>query len=265
MGRHAVQRLTLVVLTAACAGGGRAYGQTTARVTATDPSGSEITLGRDEPLYVQIAFTSDRPVSIWARPYYRGREVTGVKTNASWPHAGSGDALGWFSFDGPGEVDEIRILTSDGSTRGQLASRYPVHVIGTNQPAAAQPHAQWVADLQQQEALIERQQAERRANTPPTAGEYALFSVFMLAMLGLLGTGLGAPVWGMWKWRGGWRMAASVPAALMAFVVLRIVADTARDPTSHNLWPFEIIEFGLVSAAIMGGLVVARRMSGSRG
>ena len=30
---------------------------------------------------------------------------------------------------------------------------------------------------------------------------------------------------------------ASVPAAVMA----RVVFDVARDPTSHNLWPFEIV------------------------
>ena len=52
---------------------------------------------------------------------------------------------------------------------------------------------------------------------------------------------IGAPVWALWKWRGGWRLAAVVPVAVMAFVVGRIVVDTSRDPTSHNLWPFEII------------------------
>lgn len=47
---------------------------------------------------------------------------------------------------------------------------------------------------------------------------------------------LAAP--GLWRWRGGWRIAAA-PAMVMSFVVLRIVVDTARDPTSRNLWPFE--------------------------
>ncbi|MGH6635545.1 MAG: hypothetical protein ACRED0_05230, partial [Gammaproteobacteria bacterium] len=66
-------------------------------------------------------------------------------------------------------------------------------------------------------------------------------------MLSLLLAGSAAPTWALWKWRGGWRIAAAVPAVLMAFVVLRIVVDAARDPTSHNLWPFEILEFGMVS------------------
>lgn len=55
-------------------------------------------------------------------------------------------------------------------------------------------------------------------------------------VLGLIG--LGWPHRGLWRWRGGWRIAAA-PAMCMPFVVLRIVVDTARDPTPRNPWPFE--------------------------
>ncbi len=37
---------------------------------------------------------------------------------------------------------------------------------------------------------------------------------------------------------------ATIPACVMA----RVVVDTATDPTSHNLWPFEIVLAGLVGA-----------------
>lgn len=40
------------------------------------------------------------------------------------------------------------------------------------------------------------------------------------------------------------------------------VIDTTRDPTSHNLWPFEILQFGIVALAIVGGLELARRFMG---
>jgi hypothetical protein len=33
----------------------------------------------------------------------------------------------------------------------------------------------------------------------------------------------------------------------MAFVALRIMVDGARDPTSHNRWPFEILQAGAQS------------------
>jgi NADPH:quinone reductase-like Zn-dependent oxidoreductase len=86
-------------------------------------------------------------------------------------------------------------------------------------------------------------------------------SFFMAGVLGLLLVGAGAPLWGLWKWRGGWRIAAAVPALMMAFVIGRFVVDTARDPTSHNLWPFEILIWGGASAVVMGVLALAKWLS----
>lgn len=61
-------------------------------------------------------------------------------------------------------------------------------------------------------------------------------------------------------WSAALVVGASVPAAVLA----RIVYDTASDPTSHNLWPFEIILAagpGLlagVMGALVGGLLSSR-------
>ena len=57
---------------------------------------------------------------------------------------------------------------------------------------------------------------------------------------------------------------ASAPAAVM----LRVIVDCLRDPTSHNLWPFEIVLAGGVGlmASISGalaGAVFARLRGGS--
>ncbi|HUO64168.1 MAG TPA: hypothetical protein VMT97_10715 [Terriglobales bacterium] len=48
-------------------------------------------------------------------------------------------------------------------------------------------------------------------------------------------------------------VASAVPAAAMA----RVVVDTMRDPTSHNLWPFEmVIAFMVgVAGAVPGALI----------
>ncbi len=50
-----------------------------------------------------------------------------------------------------------------------------------------------------------------------------------------------------------------VPAAVM----VRVVVDTAKDPTSHNLWPFEVIltaafGFGLAACAALVGRLILR-------
>jgi hypothetical protein len=58
--------------------------------------------------------------------------------------------------------------------------------------------------------------------------------------------------------------AAAVPAAVMA----RVVVDTTRDPTSHNLWPFELVTAFLVGllGTVPGTLIgnVFRRLLGKR-
>ena len=76
--------------------------------------------------------------------------------------------------------------------------------------------------------------------------------------------GIVLPLWSVWKWRGGWRIAAALPAAAMGFVVLRILIGTAVDPTSHNLWPFEILQVGVVGLVVIGVLAVVRRVRGVR-
>lgn len=61
----------------------------------------------------------------------------------------------------------------------------------------------------------------------------------------------------------------SVAGGFVAAVLLRVVVETSRDPTSHNLWPFEVVilgAFGLVAGAAGTGLVRAfQRLSGWSG
>jgi hypothetical protein len=239
-----------------------AWAQTTVRVVATDP-GAEATLGRDESFYVRIEFTTDQPVSIWARPYFQGKPVQRTKSNASLPHTGAGHALGWFSLDGAGAVDEVRIKLGGGKPyREWEAASYPVRLTGTGLPAARRSPPEWVDELMADERVRYKQAYEQRMSEPVSTGGMLFMSFFMLTVLGLLVVGAGAPLWGVWKWRGGWRIAAAVPALMMAFVIGRIVIDTARDPTSHNLWPFEILMWGGASAVAMGALALFRWLAG---
>ena len=239
---------------------GDAWANPSARVAGTDPPGDAITLARGESLYVRIEYSTERPVSIWARPYLGGKEVP-AKSNASIPHDGAGEALGWFELIEPGEVDEIRILAGDGTRAGtKVVATHRVHLIATAEPARERVRAAWVDALSRQEAAVRRADYDKRMSEPVTAGDRALLSGFMLTMLALLAASLALPAWGVWRWRGGWRAGAAVPVAIMAFVVLRIVVDTARDPTSHNLWPFEIVMWGGACVAFMLVLKFARRV-----
>jgi hypothetical protein len=54
-----------------------------------------------------------------------------------------------------------------------------------------------------------------------------------------------------------WVATIVVGAATPAAIAARVVVDTAADPTSHNLWPFELILGGMVGSvcAALGALI----------
>ena len=179
------------------------------RVVATDPPAGA-TLGRFEPFYVRIQYDADEPVSLWARPYRNGKPVDrGARTNPSPKYTGSGYALGWIEFTEAAEVDEIRIRAGGGNPyREREVASYPVTLAWTGQTPATRTHEAWVGDLKRQADAAFKQAQREQASRPASAGDMALMSGFMLAMLGLLVGGLAAPAWALWKWRGGWRGAA---------------------------------------------------------
>ena len=242
-----------------------AHAQTRVQVLETWPAGDEVTLHRNQDFYLRLHYSSDRAVQIWAQPYYHGQPARAGSNPSRLYPAGSGDALGWFFlFDPSARVDEVRVRAGDGSIRGTpVVVRYPVTVTGDDGSADSASPPAWVTQLGAADAAAQRAGGAGRTRTPAVAGDLALLGGFMLAMATLGLAGLAAPAWGLWRWRGGWRIAAAVPAAVMAFVVLRILAATAIDPTSHNLWPFEIVMWGGLSCAWMLVLAVARRLSGS--
>lgn len=223
-----------------------ARAQTQVQVLETWPAGDSITLGQNQNFYLHLHYTSDQPEHIWARPYFQGKPANAGSNPSRVYPAGSGEALGWFFLFDPGtQVDEVRITAGDGSTHGTpVVATYPVSITGGDEPAQGAAQPAWLVTLRATDKAAQDADYQKAMNTPVTAGDVALFSGFMLAMIAIGILALAGPAWGLWRWRGGWRLAAAVPAVIMAFVVLRIFIDTTRDPTSHNLWPFEIVMWG---------------------
>jgi hypothetical protein len=242
----------------------RAAADTAVRVLETWPSGDDVTLGRNQNFYLRLAYDTDQPVGIWVTPYFHGKRVA-VGSSPSQTYSGSGEALGWFFFMQPGdEVDEIRVIAGDGTTRNTpVVATWSGHVVAGSAATAVQPQPPWVTELGARAKAAQDEAYRARMNQPVSRGDVAWFGGFMLAMLALGVLGFAAPAWGVWRWKGGWRLATAVPAAMMAFVVLRIVLGVARDPTSHNLWPFEILQAGALSVVAMAVLALARRLTGA--
>ncbi|HLT91556.1 MAG TPA: hypothetical protein VKZ85_11470 [Woeseiaceae bacterium] len=253
-----------LLLAAAAAWVPNARAEATFRVVDTHPAGERVTLAPNETFYVRVAYTTDEPVRIWARPYFRGAEVR-AGSNPSRVHTGSGEALGWFFLFEPGlEVDEIRITAGDGSTAGtRLVATKPVHIVSANRARAAESLPAWAVTLRDEENRLAREDMERRMAEPVGVGSHLLMTTFMFAVLGLGIAGIVLPLRAVRRWQGGWRVAAAIPLAIIGFVVLRIVIDTAIDPTSHNLWPFEVLQAAVISLLLIGVIVVARKVTGA--
>ncbi len=91
----------------------------------------------------------------------------------------------------------------------------------------------------------------RLVSLPDSLPDLGLVAVGLAAFL--LAVGAGTPVWRIVL-----VPAASVPAAVFA----RVAADGLRDPTSHNLWPLEVVIaagvglFYAFTGALVGGVSV---------
>lgn len=253
----------LILLAAWLCCSGPASAETAIRILETFPPGKTITLGLNQNFYLRIGYDTDEPVRIWARPTFRGQEVRSG-TNPSAVHSGRGEALGWFFMMQPGdEVDQIDVRVGDGSVHGtHVVASYPVRIIAGSQPATGHREPDWVIDLNQRAEEARQAEYESRQNEPQRTGDTLLFGGFVLLVLAVGIIGFVAPVRAMRRWQGGWRVAAAVPLVMLAFVVLRIVFGTMRDPTSHNLWPFEILQVAALSMVIMLVLLGARKFIG---
>jgi hypothetical protein len=251
--------------------GGAAGAQPLVHVLETYPAGQSVTLADHQTFYVRLSYDSDEPIGIWLDAYYRGKEVS-AGSNPSPRYTGKGEALAWFFLQEPGQrVDEIRIQAGNGGYEMPVAATYRVDVTqGTARIDPTSPWAptepRWVSTMREQNRKRMEAASTAASEADIGAGETAFFAGFML-LVGALGLGgLAAPVLALRRWRGGWKLAAAVPAGIVGFVILRIVVDTAADPTSHNLWPLEVLIAGFASLAIIGALALARRMiAGARG
>jgi hypothetical protein len=254
--------LSLLILVFAVPGfPGGLQAATTVQVLETFPAGQDITLGRNQNFNLRLAYSADTASGIWVAPYFQGKPVK-AGTSPSAMVSGSGEALAWFFLMQPGdEVDEIRIRAGDGGTASTpVVATYPLHLAGGTEVARNVEPPAWVSELGERARVAQEQALRARNAQPETVGGMALVSGFMLAALGLGLLGFGVPAWMIRRWNGPWRLAAAVPAALMAFVVLRIAVGVGSDPTSHNLWPFEIVIAGAVSAGLCVALLIAHKL-----
>jgi hypothetical protein len=259
------QVLTCVLAALLAIAAGRAHAAENAvEVLDTYPPGDQVTLQRNQNFYLRLHYATDRPIGIWAEPFFHGRPAN-AGTNGSPQYTNSGEALGWFFFPtSDGEVDEVRIKVGDGSRDGtSVVLTYPVHVVASSLQGPPETQPAWLGRLMARDAEQRQRASQAYANATASAGTSFLGQLFMWVVLVLAVGGFVLPARALLRWRGGWRLSAAVPAALMSFAVLRVLVGVSRDPTSHNLWPFEILVVAALSLCIMVALMLARRAIGA--
>lgn len=238
---------------------------TVVHVIETWPSGDHITLGKHQNFYLRLGYETDKPVHIWARPYFNGKPVE-AGSNPSQMYSGKGETFGWFFFHEPGiMVDEVRITAGDGRISSTpTVAVWRGDIVGGSEAPDAQTQPAWIDEMSARAKAAQDEAYRAQIQEPLSRSDTALVTGFLWGVLaaGLLGFVL--PALGVWRWHGAWRMAAAVPAAIMAFVVLRIVVDGLRDSTSHNLFPFEILTAGLISVGLMAVLFLAHKVFGEK-
>ena len=91
-------------------------------VSVTPQNPAILLLGEKLIVKVQYNISSVERARIWVRPYTQGRRTSGYAAHASRGHnAGRGVMEGWFRFDGPAIVDEVRVKMVPYDTQEPIA------------------------------------------------------------------------------------------------------------------------------------------------
>lgn len=233
--------------------------QVSLQVLDTEPA-RQGNLHYDETFYLRIAYQSDQPIRVFARPFYAGERAVNSAGPTTHPGqilpAGSGETLGWFAYRGYANVDEVRIRAISAATNEELLSiSVPVQLYWDDiKPATQQSRPDWVV------ALNTAQQQAVSKPVPSSAGDLVLGQLIILLMFAVIILGIAWPIWGWLKWQGGWKLLAGLPLAVFAAWILFIALGVAVDPTSHNLWPFELLLLAGGTFPYMVVIAILRRV-----
>jgi hypothetical protein len=205
------------------------------QIVEVDPV-SPAVLGHWEHLAIRIAYASDRPITMRGEPFNRGAPVPGMDSGSPRYNAGSGEALFWIAYTEPGHVDRIVITAHDEQMRVPLArTEMEVDLAWTGQRSATvRPRPEWETRLQAERDALLRAAAQEYRNRPTPVWQWALSFVMIWSAPGYLVLQALA----LWRLRGGWRLAAAIPAVPMALVLAyTVVAFRA----GSNLSPLVLI------------------------
>jgi len=224
------------------------------QVMETDPP-SPATLHHWEEFSLRIAYESDLPVRIRAYPYFSGKPVPGMTSGSLRYGPGRGEALFWIAYTKPAQVDRIVVRAEDDKTQKPIVQlEIAVNLAWTGQQQAARRQkADWAVRLLAEQDRIQREEAREYASRPRPWWEAVLFFAATWAVpLYFIVQGVV-----LWRWRGGWRIAAAVPAVPMLLVLLHAIYAFYA---GSNIFPIFLIFFCLPALLYLALLAVLHRL-----
>jgi len=205
------------------------------QVLETDPM-SPAVLGHWESFYLRIGYETDRPIRVRGEALFEGKPVTSMTSGAPLHQAGTGDEMFWFAYTTPARVDRIRVWAEDERTRQRLAqSEISVDLTWTGQRTeAVRRPPEWVERFKAEQERRAKEDATAYMNRPTSWLEIGVFfaAVWSIPIYFVL------QIVALWRFSGGWRTAAGVPAVPMALVLAHAIYAYYA---GSNLFPLGLI------------------------
>ena len=66
-------------------------------------------------------------------------------------------------------------------------------------------------------------------------------TIVLMVLLAAAAANVALSIYALWRARGFRRLLGSLPLLSFLAVGLNVIVGVSRDPTSHNLWPFEVL------------------------
>jgi hypothetical protein len=220
----------------------------------SDPSFSA-TLGSGSPLYIKIAYRSERPVRFRAEGYHGDQKVEdGAMYNPAPIYAaGSGEALVWIAYRKPTALDAILVTAVDDNWKRLSTISVPVKMTWSAEAARGALRTSWATRMSA---------AQQEAAMTPSKNEVSspvfdfLGLAIMLCVPGYFVLQAALPL----RFRGAWRKASLVP--LVGAIPALLHAMTALAAGS-NIWPIVFILFSLLACLYLIGLLALKFVLGN--
>jgi hypothetical protein len=219
------------------------------RIVGSSPS-LPARLGRNEPVYLRLAYGSASAIRVQARGFLQGADLTdGVRYNPSPAYpAGDGEAMVWLSYSDPTRIDQIRVEIYDADWKTLKVLALPADITWSIAAAPARSRPEWV------ERLNAGQQNPAGDVGSGTAAGFADWLTGLLLGVGIPGYFVLQIVLAI-RYSGGWRVAALAPLAIM----LPAMAHAAFALSMQsNLWPLLVVLSAPFLFLYLCALIVAR-------